>query len=175
MAGSRPIFFFEPPHRRRARVLDLEPVVRAPGTIGRTEPRRYGTLTTERAGVLVDGRAIAVEVLIEGDAVMRQPRQPSEAALAVFDRLAAHVVAVHFKQNESALNRSAVGAVTADQIEHGKPIVVTAHRLAVDDTRTNGQRLDRLADDLIEMTLDRISSHRILCIQRLKLLRCEQQ
>ena len=102
MAGSRPIFFFEPPHRRRVPVLDLEPVVRAPGTIGRTEPLRYGTLATEHAGVLEDHGAVAVEVLIEGDAVMRQPQQPSEAAPAVFDRLAARVVAVHFKQVESA-------------------------------------------------------------------------
>jgi hypothetical protein len=36
--------------------------------------------------VLVNHRAVAAEVLVNGDAVVREPKQPGEPALAVLDR-----------------------------------------------------------------------------------------
>ena len=58
------------PDRGRGRVLDLHPTVGAAGSVGRTEPLRHDTLAAERAGLLVDDRAVARVVLIEGDAFM---------------------------------------------------------------------------------------------------------
>jgi hypothetical protein len=86
--GLVPILFFEPPYGRRCRILDLEPVWRPAGAVRRAKPLRHDTLATERAGMLEDRCTLTVESLVECNAVMRQPQQPSQPALAILDRLA---------------------------------------------------------------------------------------
>jgi hypothetical protein len=78
-------------HGRRFRVLDLEPVRRAAGTVGRPEALRYDALAAERDRVLENLLAIS---LIERDAGVG----PIRRAGACGPRwLGADVVAVHFE------------------------------------------------------------------------------
>ena len=93
--------------------------------------------------MLVDYRSLTAEVLIEGDAVVRQPQQPGQPTFAVLDRLAPDVLAVHLEEIERAQDGAHVGGVAADDVEHGEPIVVADDCLAVDDARSDGQGLDR--------------------------------
>jgi hypothetical protein len=61
--------------RRRRRVLDFDPAVGAAGPVRRTQTLRHDALTAERAGILVDDRAIAGVVLVEDNSVRRPPQQ----------------------------------------------------------------------------------------------------
>ena len=62
-----PIFFGLTPHRRRCRILDLEPVIDPSRAVRRAEPLRDDAFATKRAGVLVDAGAVADEVLPSWD------------------------------------------------------------------------------------------------------------
>ena len=53
-------------HSQCHRVLDLEPVIDPAGAVRRAEPLGYDALASERAGVLVEDRTVAREVLVEG-------------------------------------------------------------------------------------------------------------
>ena len=52
---------------------------------------------------------LPVKNLVEGDAAVRQPQQPGEPALAVLDRLAPDVFAVHFEEVERTQDRPRIG------------------------------------------------------------------
>jgi len=56
---STPLFFGLAPHRRRRRVLDLDPLLRSAGAVRRTNPLRDNTFTTELAGLLIDDFTVA--------------------------------------------------------------------------------------------------------------------
>ena len=92
--------------------------------------------------MLVDDLAVAAKVFIEGDAIVRQPEQLDESALAVLDRLASHVSPLTSSRS-NAQRIARLASMTADQVEHRKAVVVTNDRLAVDDARSDGQRVDR--------------------------------
>ena len=77
-------------------------------------PLRHNSLAPERASVLVDHRAVALELLVERDAVVWQPQQPGEPPLAVLDRLGPNVLAVHLEQIERTQHGAGVGAMPAD-------------------------------------------------------------
>jgi hypothetical protein len=47
--------------------------------------------------VLVDHHPVAAEVLIQGDALVRESQQPGQTALSVLDWLGPYVLAVHFE------------------------------------------------------------------------------
>jgi hypothetical protein len=55
-------------------------VIDAAGAVGRTEALGDDALTAERAGVPEDDRAVAVEVLVEGDAVIRAVEEIGQQA-----------------------------------------------------------------------------------------------
>jgi hypothetical protein len=59
-----PIFFPLPLHRRRFRVLHLEPIGRAVGAIGRTEALPDDAFEAELTGVAKDGLAVALDVIV---------------------------------------------------------------------------------------------------------------
>ncbi len=50
-------------------------MIDAAGAVGRTEALGDDALTAERAGVPEDDRAVAVEMLVEGDTVIRAAQQ----------------------------------------------------------------------------------------------------
>ena len=66
-----PILLGFAPHCGRCRVLDLQPVLRATGTVERTQPLRHDVLAAELAGLPVDDIAVAdVVMLVDRDARM---------------------------------------------------------------------------------------------------------
>jgi hypothetical protein len=54
-----PIFLSLTLHRRRRRVCDLEPLIRATGPVWRAKPFRHNALAAELASVLVDDSSVA--------------------------------------------------------------------------------------------------------------------
>ena len=95
--------------------------------------------------MLVDDRAVAAEMLIEGDAIVQKSQQSSQPALAVLDGLSPKVLTVDLKQIERAKHCAGVSAMSAYQIEHRQAIVVADDGFPVDHTRSNGQSLNRLS------------------------------
>ena len=93
--------------------------------------------------MFVDHRAVAFELLIECNAVVRQPQQLGQPALSVLDRLGPNVLAVHLEQIERTQHRAGVSAMPADEIEHRQAVVVANDCLTVDDAGFDGQLLDR--------------------------------
>jgi hypothetical protein len=71
---------------------------------------------------------------------MSEPQQPDEPAFTVLDRLVPNILAVHLKQVECAEDGAAVATMTADQVEHRHPAVVTDDRLGIDHTQFDRQR-----------------------------------
>jgi hypothetical protein len=86
--------------------------------IWRAEALRHDALAAERARVLVGHGAIAAEMLVERDAVVREALQPGKPALAVLDGLGTDVVTVHLQQVERAQDGARVGHMAADEVEH---------------------------------------------------------
>jgi hypothetical protein len=68
----------------------------------RAEPLRDDAFTAERAGMFEDGRAIADEMLIEGNTVADASEELGEPRLALLERLPAEVGAVELDQVERA-------------------------------------------------------------------------
>ena len=97
--------------------------------------------------MLLHDSAFAAEMLVDCNAVGREPQQPSHSPLTVLDRFAPDVFAVHFEQIEGTVNRPRVGAVAADEIERREPAVVADDGLAIDDAGSNGQRFDRFSGE----------------------------
>ena len=97
--------------------------------------------------MLVDDSAVSGESLVERHAVVLEPHRAGETPLAVLDRLAVYVLAVHLEEVERAQDRAGVGGVAADEVEDGQALVVADDGLAVNDARPDGQRLDRLRDE----------------------------
>jgi hypothetical protein len=90
--------------------------------------------------VFVDRRAVALVMLVEGNAVVWELQQASEPALTVLDRLAPNILPVHLKRVECAEDGAAVATMTADQVEHRHPAVVTYDRLGIDHARFDRKR-----------------------------------
>src|SRR5262245_23348874 len=63
-----PIFLFLALHRRRLRVFHFEPIGRAAGTVGGALALRDDAFEAKLAGVVEDGRAVALDMLIEPNA-----------------------------------------------------------------------------------------------------------
>ena len=82
--------------------------------------------------MLVDDSAVSGESLVERHAVVLEPHRAGEAPLAVLDRLAAYVLAVHLEEVERAQDRAGVGGVAADEVEDGQALVVADDGLAVE-------------------------------------------
>jgi hypothetical protein len=78
---------------------------------------------------------------------MREPKQAGEPALAVLDRFAPEVFAVHLEEVERAEYRGRIAPVRADELEHGQAAVAADYGLAVEDARADGQRLNRFRDE----------------------------
>jgi hypothetical protein len=81
LSFAAPILFGLALHRRRGRVLDLDPVIRPAGSVGRAQPLGHNAFATQRAGGLVDGSAIALVMDIEGNAVVTRARNQWSPAL----------------------------------------------------------------------------------------------
>jgi Phage integrase family len=99
-------------HRRAIWVLDLDPIARGSGPVGRRQPFRHDSLEPEPAGVLEDDHAILVGVLVEDDARSRACQQPCQLRLALAERQGSKILAVELQQIERMQDRlAAVGIV----------------------------------------------------------------
>ena len=90
---------------------------RTPGAVKRAEPLRDDALTAEGAGVLENGRAIALIMLIERFPVGSVSEQIGEHGLAALDRLPPEVLAVELDQIEGAEHGGILVMPIVDQIE----------------------------------------------------------
>jgi hypothetical protein len=97
LSSPRPILY--PQHGWARRVLDLDPRLAPAGTVGQVPPLRDDAFKPELAGVLENGRAIAVEMLREANPVAVR-EQLSELALAQFKRRGPQIFAVQLDQVE---------------------------------------------------------------------------
>jgi hypothetical protein len=60
-----PIFLGFALHRWRVRVLELQPIFRSTGAVGRAKALRYDAFESEPAGVGENGRAVALDMFVE--------------------------------------------------------------------------------------------------------------
>src|SRR5262249_10561165 len=89
-----PILLGFPLRSRRIRVLHFEPIRRAPGTVVGILALRDDAFEAHLAGVGEDGRAVALEVLIEADAEAGLGHDRCERGLADLKRITPEIVAV---------------------------------------------------------------------------------
>ena len=75
-------------HRRRIRVLELEPVLRPAGAVARAEPLRHDALKAHLAGVPEYALAIVGEMLVQTQPRKAPTQQARERRLARLQRLA---------------------------------------------------------------------------------------
>src|SRR5215470_4365268 len=101
LASLPPILFRLALHRRRRRVLHLEPIRRAPRAIRRVLPFRDDTFESHLAGVGEDGRAVALDMLVEAQAKASFGQHTSKRGLADLKQITPQVVAIQLDQVES--------------------------------------------------------------------------
>src|SRR5690348_1697698 len=77
---------------------------------------------------------------------MLATQQRLQGALAGFNRLPPQVLAVEFEQIECAKDNISGVPLSADQIEHGKPLLVAGDGFAVDYAGARRQPRDRRSD-----------------------------
>src|SRR6516225_2670582 len=118
-----PIFLGFACHGRRRRILHLEPIGRASGTVDGILALRDDALKTHLAGVGEDGRAVALDMLVEPDAGAGLGHNRRERSLADLKRIAPEVIAVQLDQVEGVEKDAPVSALVADEVERGHAVV----------------------------------------------------
>jgi len=96
-----------------------------------------------------DDFTVAVEMLVEGDAVIRAAKEAGQRALAVLKPFTAEVLAVEFDQIEGAEHGGVVAKPITESVEYREAAFVDHDRLTVHDARSHRQARDRV-DDLRE-------------------------
>src|SRR5262245_62290857 len=104
-AVSAPILLRFPLHRRSRRVLHFEPIGGAAGTVGRVLALRDDAFQAKLAGMREDGRAVALDMLVEPDARAGLGQDRCERSLANLKRIAPKVVAVQLDEVERRRGR----------------------------------------------------------------------
>src|SRR5262249_22952678 len=98
------------------------------------------------AGMGEDGRAVALDMLVEPDARSSLGHDRCERGLADLKRIAPQVVAVQLDQVEGVEEYALVSALVTDEIERGNAVVIAADSFAIDDARARAQARQRLND-----------------------------
>jgi hypothetical protein len=111
--------------------LTLSQCAERPARYG--EPKRFETMPSQPSAHACD-------------AIVWEPQELGQPALAVLDRLAPKVLAVHLQQVERAEHGAGIGGVATDEVEHGQAAVAADDGLAVGDARADGECLDRFGD-----------------------------
>jgi hypothetical protein len=87
-----------------------------------------------------DGRAVALDMLIEPDARAGLGHDRCERGLADLKRIAPHIVAVQFDQVEGIEEDALVSPVVTDEIERGNAVVIAGNSFAIDDAERERRR-----------------------------------
>ena len=82
-----------------------------------------------------DGRAVAIDMLIEPDAGAGLGHDRCERGLADLKRITPQVVAVQFDKVGGVEEYAVVSAVVPDEIERGHAVVIAGDSFAVDEAR----------------------------------------
>src|SRR5580700_6401252 len=90
--------------------------------------------------MLEDFGAVAVEMLVQDQAVVWASQEASEPMLAVLYRRPSQILAVDLEQVEGAQDSAGMVARAPDQLEHGKALVVAGDGLAIDQARPTRKR-----------------------------------
>src|SRR5262245_15493345 len=98
------------------------------------------------AGVGEDGRAVALDMLIEPDAEAGLGHDRRERGLADLKRIAPQVVAVQLDEVEGVEEYALVRALVSDEIERGNTVVIAGDGFTVDDAGARAQACQRLDD-----------------------------
>src|SRR5215472_10073137 len=85
---SAPLFLRLPFHRRRFRVLELQPILRSAGSVARPEPLRDDAFESHLAGVPEYALAVVGEVLVQTQPRKAPTQQARQRRLARLQRLA---------------------------------------------------------------------------------------
>src|SRR5262245_3372533 len=93
-----------------------------------------------------DGRAVALDMLVEPDARSSLGHDRCERGLADLKRIAPQVVAVQLDQVEGVEEYALVSALVTDEIERGNAVVIAGDSFAVDDAGAGAQACQRLDD-----------------------------
>src|SRR5262245_34548955 len=93
-----------------------------------------------------DGRAVALDMVVEPDAAAGLGHDRCERSLADLKRIAPQVVAVQLDQVEGVQERTVIMAAVANEIERGNAVIIAGNSLAVDDARLRTQTGQRVCD-----------------------------
>ena len=129
------------------RVLLFEPIRRAAGAIHRVLTLRHNAFESHLAGIGEDGRAVALDMLIEPNAEAGLGHDRRERGLAHLQRITPHVVAIQLDQVRSVEEGTVVMAVVADEIERGNAVVIASDRFTVDNAGARAQAGQCLDDE----------------------------
>jgi hypothetical protein len=80
-----------------------------------------------------DGRAVALDMLVEAQAKASFGQHTSKRGLADLKRITPQVVTVQFDEVEGVEEYALVSAVVTNEIERGNAIVVASDSFAIDD------------------------------------------
>jgi len=119
---------------RCTRILHLKPIGRAAGTVSRALPLRHDTFEPHLTGMGEDGRAVALDMLVEPDAGASLGQHTRKRGLADLKRIARQVIAIQLDQVESVQKHPVVSAVVTNEIERGNAVVIAAAAIKI--TRT---------------------------------------
>src|SRR6516225_7583069 len=119
---------------------------RTPRAIRRVLPFRHDAFESHLAGVGEDGRAVALDMLVEPDAGAGLGHDRCKLGLADRKRITPQVVAVQFDEVEGVEEYLVVSAVVPDEIERGNAVVIAGDSFAVDDAGARAQAGQRLDD-----------------------------
>ena len=94
---------------------------------------RDDAFETKLAGIGEDGRAVALDMLVESDAGAGPGHDRCERGLADLKRIMPQVVAVQLDQVEGVEESVTVMASVADTVERRHAVVAASNRLPIDD------------------------------------------
>src|SRR5262249_49556488 len=117
---------------------------RATGTVGGILALRDDAFETKLAGVGEEGRAVALDMLVEPDAGLGLGHDRCERGLADLKRIAPQGVAVQLDEVEGVEEYTLVSAVVADEIERGNAAVIASDSFAVDNAGARAQARRRI-------------------------------
>src|SRR5262249_42480885 len=112
------------------------------------ESLRFDTMPSSPhlAGVGEDGRAVALDMLVEPDAGAGLGHNRRERGLADLKRIAPEVVAVQLDEVERVEEYALVSALVPDEIERSNAVVIAGDSFAIDDARPRAQMGQRIDD-----------------------------
>src|SRR5215813_10894219 len=146
---SAPLFLRLAFHRKRIRVLELQPILRPAGAVARAEPLRHDAFEAHLASVPKYALAIVGEVPVQTQPRKAPTQQARERRLARLQRLAPEVFAVQLKEVEGVEEDMLARWLAPQPFEHREPVLIAGDRLAIDQAGTHLEPIHGLDDERV--------------------------